>query len=128
MKRFFLAVFICLSFTVFLLISGCGGPGGGYQVRYELTGDITAEEIIYFDEAGDEVTDYGITPPWDYNFSTTNESRGIKLGAYNITPAYYGTLTVEIFIDGESVLYNTDSSSTAIGANTGTYTLGDLVD
>lgn len=132
MKKLVLYAGATTACLLILICSGCDGAGAGgdsgYQVRYELTGTITAEEIIYFDEDGDEVTDYSVTPPWDYDFTTSNESQGIKLGAYNFDPAYNATLEVEVFIDGDRVLHDEDSSGVAIGANTGTYKLGDLVD
>jgi hypothetical protein len=107
--------------SALILTTGCD-LFAKYKIRYEFTGTRSAD-VYYFNEDDDEVNTYA-TPPWSYEFGTSDETQSVGVDAFSLAS---GSATVRLFINDELKLTGSDGGSAGFNATTGVYKIKDLL-
>jgi hypothetical protein len=116
---FLVAVVLTISFLI-----GCSkkdGSSGKYNIKYTFTGT-TSATVTYFNSSDKEVST-NATPPWSYEFSTSDETHGVKVSAFSLSS---GSATVNLYLNGVLKKSGSDGGSYGFNATTGTYEIKDL--
>jgi hypothetical protein len=116
-------VFLVVAALAIVLIIGCSKTNGSatYTVKYTFTGTTTAT-VTYFNSSDKEVST-SATPPWSYEFSTSDENHGVKVSAFSLSS---GSATVNLYLNGIVKKTGSDGGSYGFNATTGTYTIKDI--
>ncbi|MFN8207286.1 MAG: hypothetical protein U0T82_07745 [Bacteroidales bacterium] len=120
--KLFKSIALGIFAAAIILISGCSKDDSGkYNVRYTFTGTSTAT-VTYFNSGGREVS-ITATPPWSYEFSTSDETQSVSVAAFSLSS---GSATVNLYLNGELKKSGSDGSSYGFNATTGVYQIKDI--